>query len=188
MNVSRRSAIYPGLLAVLAGLLMVLPFVTTFNDLLASVASRIGLAGPLGALAPVEARLTVAALTLVGLPSAVNGPQVVLLGDRYAQPLTISWNCAGWQSVLLLALSLWAGLRREHTTTSRLLVIAFGGLGTVAVNVLRIGLVCLLAAAVGYVPAVLFHDYAGTLLTIGWLFVLWSVAFRWLLIRKVVAR
>ena len=42
-------------------------------------------------------------------------------------------------------------------------------------------LVCLLAATAGYLPAVLFHDYGGTLLLVGWLFSFWFIAFRWLL-------
>ncbi len=45
----------------------------------------------------------------------------------------------------------------------------------------RIATVCLLAAAAGYLPAVLFHDYGGTLFLVGWLFIFWFIAFRWLL-------
>ena len=65
--------------------------------------------------------------------------------------------------------------------TSRVEVIVVGILGTVLVNVVRIATVCLLAAAAGYLPAVLFHDYGGTLLLVGWLFSFWFIAFRWLL-------
>jgi hypothetical protein len=31
-------------------------------------------------------------------------------------------------------------------------------------------------------PALLFHDYGGTVLVIGWLFVFWTVVQRWILI------
>ena len=33
----------------------------------------------------------------------------------------------------------------------------------------------------GQLPAVLFHDYGGTLLVVGWLFAFWALASRWLL-------
>jgi exosortase/archaeosortase family protein len=65
---------------------------------------------------------------------------------------------------------------------SRFQVLAFGLGGTVLVNVARIALVCLLADTAGYVPAVLFHDYGGTFLTVGWLFVFWAIAYRWILL------
>ena len=32
----------------------------------------------------------------------------------------------------------------------------------------------------GYLPAVLFHDYGGTLLLVAWLFTFWMIAYRWL--------
>ena len=38
----------------------------------------------------------------------------------------------------------------------------------------------MLAALAGYVPAVLFHDYGGTLLIVAWLFTFWLIAYRWL--------
>jgi hypothetical protein len=34
----------------------------------------------------------------------------------------------------------------------------------------------------GYLPAVLFHDYGGTLLTVAWLFGFWTIAYRWILV------
>ena len=49
------------------------------------------------------------------------------------------------------------------------------------VNLVRMTSVCLLAATAGRVAAVLFHDYAGTLLVLAWLFCFWAFAQRWLL-------
>jgi exosortase/archaeosortase family protein len=66
------------------------------------------------------------------------------------------------------------------TLATRLEVIALGVLGTVLVNIARITMVCLLAALAGYTPAVLFHDYGGTLLLVAWLFTFWLIAYRWL--------
>jgi exosortase/archaeosortase family protein len=97
--------------------------------------------------------------------------------------LFISWNCIGWQSLVLLALSLVAGLR-GGTRESAVQVVAIGVLGTVLVNVLRVTAVCVVAAVAGRWPAVVFHDYAGTLITIGWLFAFWAAVQRWLLVDR----
>ena len=72
------------------------------------------------------------------------------------------------------------GLRGPMTLADRIQVIALGVLGTMLVNITRITVVCLLAALAGYLPAVLFHDYGGTLLLVAWLFTFWMVAYRWL--------
>jgi exosortase/archaeosortase family protein len=87
----------------------------------------------------------------------------------------------GWQSLILLGLSLMVGLRGPMSLSTRFEVIALGVLGTVLVNIARITAVSLLAALAGYLPAVLFHDYGGTLLIVGWLFAFWVLVYRWLI-------
>jgi exosortase/archaeosortase family protein len=184
MKGGRPNTIPLGLLALLCALLMVLPFVTTFDDLLSTLAIRTGIDHLLAVLAPVEARLAVGMLSLLGLPAAAHGSEVVFRQQHYAQPLLISWNCSGWQSLMLLGVTLAAGLRAEQSMTSRLQTAAIGVLGTSLVSIVRIALVCLLAASAGQVPAVIFHDYGGTLLTVGWLFLFWIVSARWLLVPR----
>jgi small basic protein len=51
-------------------------------------------------------------------------------------------------------------------------------------NLARVALVAALEATWGHVPALLFHDYGGTVLVIGWLFVFWTVVQRWILIAR----
>ena len=46
---------------------------------------------------------------------------------------------------------------------------------------LRILVPCLLGYYLGYVPAIIFHDYLGTVLTLIWLGALWHLSFRSLL-------
>ena len=161
-------------------ILLALPFVTSYNDLLTAAGMRLGVAGPLQSVSPVEARMVVALLGLVGVHAAAAGSQLVVWGPDGPANLFISWNCIGWQSLVLLALSLVAGLRGGSREAAAQ-VIVIGVLGTVLVNVLRVAIVCVLAATVGRWPAVVFHDYAGTLMTIAWLFAFWAGAQRWLL-------
>jgi exosortase/archaeosortase family protein len=182
MTPSRTTPVFAMLLALSAVLLVVLPFVSTFDDALTVVGMRLGIAAPLQAIVPAEVRVTVTLLRLFGIHAGSAGNQLVVWNSSGApQTLFISWNCVGWQSLILLGLSLVVGLRGPMGWTSRVEVIVFGILGTVLVNLVRIATVCVLAAAVGYLPAVLFHDYGGTLLLVGWLFVFWFIAFRWLL-------
>ncbi len=169
------------LLAATAVLLVVLPFISTFDDMLTVVGMRLGIAAPLQWIVPAEVRVTVALLGLFGVHAGAAGNQLVVWNASGApQTLFISWNCVGWQSLILLGLSLMVGLRDPMTLATRAQVILLGVLGTVLINIARITVVCLLAALAGYLPAVLFHDYGGTLLLVAWLFAFWLIAYRWL--------
>ena len=43
-------------------------------------------------------------------------------------------------------------------------------------------MVAALEATWGHVPALMFHDYGGTILVIGWLFVFWTAVQRWIVV------
>jgi exosortase/archaeosortase family protein len=182
MTRERSTPVFAILLALGAVTMVVLPFVTTFDDVLTAVGTRLGIAAPLQIIVPVEVRLAVAALAILGIHAAAAGNQLVVWNaSGAAQTLFISWNCVGWQSLIMLGLSLGIGLRGAMTWSSRLQVIVLGVTGTMLVNIARIAAVCVLATAAGYLPAILFHDYGGTLLLIAWLFAFWAIAFRWLI-------
>jgi exosortase/archaeosortase family protein len=181
MTQTRTTPVFAVLLAVTAVMLAVLPFISTFDDLLTVVGMRLGIAAPLQWIVPAEVRVTVAVLGLFGIHAGAAGNQLVVWNASGApQTLFISWNCVGWQSLILLGMSLMVGLRGPMTLATRAQVILLGVLGTVLINIARITVVCLLAAIAGYLPAVLFHDYGGTLLLVAWLFAFWLIAYRWL--------
>ena len=181
MRQPRTTPVFAMLLAVTAVLLVVLPFVSTFDDLLTVIGMRLGIAAPLQWIVPAEVRVTVVVLGLFGMHAGAAGNQLVVWTVNGApQSLFISWNCVGWQSLILLGLSLIVALRGPMTLATRVQVIALGVLGTVLVNIARITVVCALAALAGYLPAILFHDYGGTLLLVTWLFTFWVIAYRWL--------
>jgi exosortase/archaeosortase family protein len=170
------------LLALACGLLMLLPLVTTFNDLLTTWAMQLGANNPLQAVVPVEARMVVGLLGLVGVHAAASGSYMVVWDSAGAMhTLFISWNCIGWQSLVLLGVSLLTGLRGRHPIEARVQVIVIGVAGTMLLNLLRVAAVAAIAATIGVTPAVLFHDYGGTLLVITYLFLFWMFAQRWIL-------
>lgn len=181
MNHERR-AVYVGLLAASCAMLLILPFVTTFDDLLTSATKQFGLVHPLLSLAAPEARAVVAILGALGVQAQAAGGQLYVWdssGQR--QALLISTTCIGWQSLILLGLSCLVGLRGAYSKEAKAQVLLIGVLGTVLVNLLRMTLVSLVAAEFGFWPAVLVHDYGGTLIIVVWLFAFWAFAHRWIL-------
>jgi exosortase/archaeosortase family protein len=183
MRRTDRDALNMTLLAMSCALLMLLPLVTTFDDFLTSWALQLGVNNPLQAIVPVEARMVVSLLGLVGVHAAASGSNIVVWDMAGAMhTLFISWNCIGWQSLLLLGLSFFSGLRGRQPIASRVQVIVIGVCGTMLLNLARVAMVAALEATWGHLPALIFHDYGGTILVIGWLFVFWIGVQRWILV------
>ncbi len=182
MRRTERDALNLTLIASACALLMVLPLVTTFDDFLTGWALQLGASNPLQAIVPAEARMVVGLLSALGIHSSAAGSDIVVW-DRsgYMHVMLISWNCIGWQSLVLLGVSFFTGLRGRQPLEARAQVILIGVAGTMLLNLLRVATVAALAATWGQTPALLFHDYGGTLLVIGWLFAFWAFAQRWIL-------
>jgi exosortase/archaeosortase family protein len=171
------------LLALLCAMLMLLPLVTTFDDLLTAWAMQLGANNPLQTIVPVEARMVVGLIGLAGIHAAASGSHLVVWdGAGAMHTLFISWNCIGWQSLVLLGVSFLSGLRGRHALEARLQVIVIGVAGTMLLNLLRVAAVATIAATVGVTPAVLFHDYGGTILVVAFLFGFWIFVQRWVLV------
>ena len=182
MNTRDRDNVNLTLLAILCALLMLLPLVTTFDDFLTTWALQFGANNPLQAIVPIEARMVVGLLGLVGIHAAASGSHLVVWdGSGAMHTLFISWNCIGWQSLVLLGVSFMSGLRGRHSLEARIQVVVIGVAGTMLLNLLRVAVVAGIAATVGVTPAVLFHDYGGTILVVAFLFGFWIFAQRWIL-------
>lgn len=170
------------LLALLCSALMLLPLVTTFNDLLTTWAMQLGANNPLQAIVPVESRMVVGLLGLTGIHAAASGSHLVVWDVAGAMhTLYISWNCIGWQSLVLLGVSFLSGLRGSHPIEARIQVVVIGIAGTMLLNLARVAAVAAIAATIGVTPAVLFHDYGGTILVVSFLLLFWIFVQRWIL-------
>ena len=182
MNARRRESVNLTVIAIACALLMVLPLVTTFDDLLTAWAMWLGADSPLQAIVPAESRMVVGMLGLVGVHAAASGSHLAVWDTAGSMhTLFISWNCIGWQSLILFSVSLLTGLRGALSLEARVQVVVIGLAGTMLLNLVRVSLVALIAATVGVAPAVFFHDYGGTLLFVAFLFVFWAFAQRWIL-------
>jgi exosortase/archaeosortase family protein len=177
-----RDALNMTLIALACALLMVMPLVTTFDDFLTSWALQLGADNPLQAIVPTEARMVVGLLAAVGIRAVASGSHIVVWDQAgVMHTLLISWNCIGWQSLILVAVSFVSGLRGRHPLEARVQVVIIGVAGTMLLNLLRVAAVAALAATWGQTPAILFHDYGGTVLIVGWLFAFWLFVQRWIL-------
>lgn len=168
--------IFMGLVVVL----MILPFVTTFNELLTRIVENSWLYLPIkNYVVPYEIAVVRTILGLVGIPTATGTVAVIKNGQNLGT--YISWNCIGWQSVVILILSLKTGLAGSFTRWSKLQVVVFGILGTFFINLARITLVLVLLYYWGKIPSAIFHDYAGVFLSIVWLFFFWWFSYKYVL-------
>ena len=77
MNQSRTAPVFAMLLALSAVLLVVLPFVSTFDDALTALGIRLGIPGPLQAIVPAEVRVKVGMLGLLGVHAGAAGNQLI---------------------------------------------------------------------------------------------------------------
>lgn len=163
-------------------LLMILPFVTTFNEFLTRIVENAGLDAILTDwVVPIEARMIAVILGMVGIPSQVSTTSIYLDKGGFFLPVYISWNCVGWQSFILYAATLVTGIQGPYTKISKAEAMVVGFLGTFLLNLLRIASVAAVAFFFGQVPAVIYHDYGGTVIILLWLFAYWWFSHGWLL-------
>ncbi len=175
---------YQMILMLAAGLLLVLPFITTFNEFLTKAVIELRLDRILTEwVVPTEVRFIALTLQPFGIQAEVTDAALYLTrpGSAFPIPVYISWNCVGWQSFILFGITLVTGLQGRIPRRRKFQVIALGLLGTFWMNLLRMSSVALVAYFFGRLPAVIFHDYAGTLMILVWLVVFWYTLFNYFL-------
>jgi len=158
--------------------LSILPLIKTVNELMTWIVLRTKAYMLIEQLVvPPMARMIGSILRFVfGVETIVNGGSIFLLTGGLPYKLYLSWNCIGWQSLVLLLFSLTTGLQGRHSLGSKLKCIALGLEGIVAVNLLRIVTTAMLLLRWGYAPAITFHDRLSLLVTFAWLAAFWFVS------------
>ena len=177
--------IYQKLILYAAIAFIVLPFITSFNEVLTKVVESLHFVNAMqGVAAPFIVKAVVVLLRALGVPASVDGSFLYLTGGWMPLRVYINWNCIGWQSFILLALTIITGLQGSYTRRSKLVTILIGVEGTFLINMVRILIPTLIAYKIDYIPAIIFHDYIGTLLTLLWMGAFWSYAFDGILVKK----
>ena len=165
--------------------MILLPLFAALSSVLTEALSNAGWYRPIQKyVVPWEARLVAATIAPLGIEARVtSNPKAAfyMVKQGMAMPVDLSWNCLGWQSALLLVISLVAGLRGNYSYFSRIQCVLFGFLGTLFVNVLRMALV---AGGIYYVNSLfgmVVHDYFAAFVTILWLLGFWWFSYSYIL-------
>lgn len=172
-----QKATFKKLFAGIAILLAVLPFVVTFSAVMTSLFDKMGWYVWLQeVIVPFEARLIAVLLRGVNIKGIVTpGTNFAMLlelpGNTYL-PVSLEWNCLGWQSLVLLGLTLATGLRGKWKLLSKTQVIIIGVVGTFLVNLFRMAFITSLAYYWNSVAAMIIHDYFAAFVALIWLKIL----------------
>ena len=185
-----QKATFKKLLAGVAILLAVLPFVVTFSAVLTDVFSKVGAYVWLqDKIVPFEARIVAVLLRGVNIRGVVTpGASFAMLLERPGGsplPVQLQWNCLGWQSMVLLGLTLATGLKGAWKRFSKVEVIILGVVGTFLINVFRMAFITSLAYYWNNVAAMIIHDYFAAFIALIWLIFFWWFSYSFILEPKV---
>ncbi|MFV1917565.1 MAG: exosortase/archaeosortase family protein [Patescibacteria group bacterium] len=185
-----QKATFKKLFAAVAILLAVLPLIVTFSAVLTGVFNKIGAYVWLqDQIVPFEARLVAVLLRGVNITGVVTpGASFSMLLDRPGQlPLAvvISWNCLGWQSLVLLGLTFATGLRGGWKRLSIAETVVLGVVGMFLINVFRMAFITSLAYYWNSVAAMIIHDYFAAFIALIWLIFFWWFSYSFILEPKV---
>jgi len=161
-----------------AVILLMLPFFTTFNEFLTKIIEKSALYQPIqDHIVPFFAKMIGSLLIPFGVKFTAYLDGMMINGV----PMRMTWNCLGWQSLVLILITFLTGLTGNYTKFSKLECIMIGILGTFLINIFRITFTSLLAAYWGRLFAIVFHDYFATFITLIWLFVFWWFSYAFVL-------
>ncbi|NIM47635.1 MAG: hypothetical protein GTN40_05790 [Candidatus Aenigmarchaeota archaeon] len=166
-------------------LLLLMPFITTFNDVLTRFVMKIELYKNIQAfVAPIEIKFITLILNILGIKTLITTSTISVWKNMDWKTFTISWNCIGWQSMILLFITYFVGLAGNHKISSKIECFTIGILGIFLANILRMALVVMIGYLFGSLPAIIFHDYFGNILMIVWLIFFWWFSYAFVLTPK----
>ncbi|MDP2632238.1 MAG: exosortase/archaeosortase family protein [Candidatus Curtissbacteria bacterium] len=157
-----------------------LPLFLTLDNLFAKIAEQTFFFRVIeNVLVPYEEVLVGTLLKLAGVPILEGTVEVIKNGQSLKT--YISWNCIGWQSFVILGISLWGGFSKKYTRFSKIEVLLIGFLGTFIFNVIRIALILAILYYFGGVATDLTHKYGAVLLSMFWLAFFWWFSYKYVL-------
>lgn len=183
-NLSKRQ--FSNLFIVLTLVLLTLPFFLTSQDLITKLLNYTGLSYVIQRyVIPVEIKFVAVILSIFRIQFVADDKVIVLYrGGIEAYRAQIIWSCIGWQSVVLFFVTLVTGFKGRYTPGSKIETMIIGLMGTFWVNIGRIVIIYLLGYFLGQLPAIIFHNYIGTFVIVGWLFLYWWFSYSYVLAEK----
>ncbi|MBI2021506.1 exosortase/archaeosortase family protein [Candidatus Daviesbacteria bacterium] len=183
-NNQKQTFLYIFLILVL--MLVILPFMNTFNDLLTRMVIRLDYYKVIqNIVVPWEIRMVGVILYPLGFKPEVVGEYLAINSGKSPFLIELAWNCIGWQSLLFFIMTGWIGFQGEkYTNISKVKAWLIGLLGTFLINLIRIVVVVLIAYFFGQRVGIIFHDWGSTLAIVGWLFLFWWFSYSFVLEEK----
>lgn len=177
----KQKKLFNNLFLLLVISLILLPFVTIFNDFLTKAIESIGIYSAIQEyIVPIEVKMVVILVSPLGIKLQIAKEGIVVNGI-FAK---ITWNCIGWQSLILFIISLIIGFQGKYTRASKLEAFVIGLFGIFIINLFRISFIIILLAYSQPLFAVVFHDYLAAFVTIGFLFLFWWFSYKYVLEEK----
>lgn len=169
--------------ALFAIMLMLLPFMVSFNEVLTKLVEATPVYQWIQTyIVPVEAKILGVLLMILGYQySVVTNSSSIIVNSTI---MKITWNCLGWQSLILFLVTLFVGFQGKYTKISVLEAIIIGILSIFWLNILRMFFIIILAVHAPSIFRVVFHDYLAAIMTIIWLFFFWWFAYKYILEEK----
>src|SRR3990167_11331270 len=146
VRISVEKKTYINIFLILVLVLVAMPFVSTFNDLLTRLVMRLDFYRFIqNVIVPWEIRMVGVILTPLGFQPSVVG-EYLAIGREDPFLIEIAWNCIGWQSLLFFIITTFVGLQGDrYTNFSKVKALVIGFLGTFLINLFRIAGVALIA-------------------------------------------
>jgi exosortase/archaeosortase family protein len=159
--------------------IMVLPLTLSLNDVLTKQVERFGWYTSL------QSMVVPQWIRFVGVILKPLGIEFAAYSDGFTAngiPARFSWNCLGWQSLVLFLISLPIGFTgKGYTMVSKIKAIIIGALGLFLLNLFRITFTVILLVTSKSLFAMVFHDYLAAMVTVGWLIIFWWFAYKFVL-------
>ena len=173
------------LFIVLCVMLILLPFINSFQDILTRIVLSFKTYRILQEwVVPHELKVMATIIKGLGIEARAGNAFIMYLkGDR-PEVIYLAWNCVGWQSFLFLIITLFSGLAGNYTKLSKMETLLMGVLGTYLVNIFRLVLVVVMYYFTNRGVGLVFHNYFSNLMSILWLFVFWWISYTYVLVEK----
>ena len=176
----RQKKVFITILLVFSLIILVLPFLVSFNEMLTKIVEENFLyLWVQRYVVPLEAKMMGVILMPFGYEYGFSPTNSVIVVNGVQMGIT--WNCLGWQSFLLFFITLLVGFRGRYTRMSILEALGIGILGTFWLNILRMLVTVLLAVHAPLIFRIVFHDYLAAVTTLGWLFFFWWFSYSFVL-------
>jgi len=182
-------AVFKKIFLITAIVLSVLPVLVTFSSIITGLVNKLAWYVWLQKIAvPFEAKLVAALVRLVGVEAFVSPgyyfSMILKLRNGAFSGVTIEWNCLGWQSMIILGMTLITGLRGRYTLLSKAETVLFGLLGTFLSNLLRMAIIVILSYYWNRVAAMIIHDYFASFVALIWMIFFWWFSYSYVLEKR----